>query len=36
LENVNPVWMGAFNEFIREHGLKELIRKGGKFTWTNK
>jgi hypothetical protein len=28
--------MSAFNEFIKEHGLKELIRKGGKFTWTNK
>jgi hypothetical protein len=28
--------MDAFNEFIRDNGLKELIRKGSKYTWTNK
>jgi exonuclease III len=35
-DNVNQVWMDAFNEFIRDNGLKELIRKGSKYTWTNK
>jgi hypothetical protein len=28
--------MEAFNDFIRDNGVKELMRKGGKFTWTNK
>jgi hypothetical protein len=28
--------MDAFNEFMRNNGVEEMIRKGGKFTWTNK
>jgi hypothetical protein len=28
--------MNKFNDFIRDNGVKELIRKGGRFTWTNK
>jgi hypothetical protein len=35
-DNVNHVWMDAFNEFIRDNGVKEMLRKGSKFTWTNK
>jgi hypothetical protein len=34
--NTNQFWMDAFNEFMRNNGVKEMIRKGGKFTWTNK
>jgi exonuclease III len=35
-DNINQVWMDAFNEFIRDNGIKEMLRKGSKFTWTNK
>jgi hypothetical protein len=35
-DNIHPSWMGAFNDFIRDNGLKELVRKGSKFSWTNK
>jgi exonuclease III len=35
-DNVNHVWMDAFNEFIRDNRVKEMLRKGNKFTWTNK
>jgi hypothetical protein len=34
--NVNQTWMTAFNDFIREDGIKEMGRKGCKFTWSNK
>jgi exonuclease III len=35
-ENTDQQWMNKFNGFIRDNGVKELIRKGGRFTWTNK
>jgi hypothetical protein len=35
-DNINQVWMDAFNEFITDNGIKEMLRKGSKFTWTNK
>jgi exonuclease III len=28
--------MDKFNDFIRDNGVKELQRKGGRYTWTNK
>jgi hypothetical protein len=28
--------MDAFNEFINDTRVKELIRKGGRYAWTNK
>jgi hypothetical protein len=28
--------MDKFNDFIRDNGVKELLMKGGRFTWTNK
>jgi hypothetical protein len=28
--------MNAFNEFIRDNGIKEMDRKGCRFTWSNK
>jgi exonuclease III len=34
--NVTQMWMDAFNDFIRDNGIKEMMRKGNKFTWTNK
>jgi exonuclease III len=34
--NVNQFWMNAFNEFIRDNGVKEMDRKGCRFTWSNK
>jgi hypothetical protein len=34
--NVAQMWMDAFNNFIRDNGIKEMMRKGNKFTWTNK
>jgi hypothetical protein len=34
--NVNQFWMSAFNDFIRDNGIKEMDRKGCKYTWTNK
>lgn len=35
-DNLDQGWMDAFNLFIDENGLKEMHRKRGKFTWTNK
>jgi hypothetical protein len=35
-DNVHHTWMEAFNDIIKDNGVKELMRKGGKFTWTNK
>jgi hypothetical protein len=35
-ENTNQQWMDKFTDFNRNSGVKELIRKGGRFTWTNK
>jgi endonuclease/exonuclease/phosphatase family metal-dependent hydrolase len=35
-DNTHHVWMDAFNDFIRDNGVKELMRKGSKFTWTNR
>jgi endonuclease/exonuclease/phosphatase (EEP) superfamily protein YafD len=35
-DNANQLWMNNFNGFIRDNGLKEMHRKGSKFTWTNK
>jgi endonuclease/exonuclease/phosphatase family metal-dependent hydrolase len=35
-DNTHQVWMDAFNDFIRDNGVKELMRKGIKFTWTNR
>jgi hypothetical protein len=35
-ENTDQQWMNKFNGFIWDNGVKELIRKGGRFTWTNK
>jgi exonuclease III len=35
-ENTDQLWMDKFNDFIRDNGVRELIRKGGRFTWTNK
>jgi hypothetical protein len=29
--NIHPGWMGAFNDFIGDSSLKELVRKGSKF-----
>jgi hypothetical protein len=34
--NVNQFWMSAFNDFIRDNGIKEMDRKGCKYTWSNK
>jgi hypothetical protein len=34
--NANQVWMNAFNDFIRDTGIKEMDRKGCKYTWSNK
>jgi endonuclease/exonuclease/phosphatase family metal-dependent hydrolase len=34
--NINHFWMNAFNEFIRDNGIKEMDRKGSKYTWSNK
>jgi hypothetical protein len=34
--NVNQFWMSAFNDFIRDNGIKEMDGKGCKYTWTNK
>jgi hypothetical protein len=34
--NVNQLWMNAFNDFIRDFGIKEMDRKGCKYTWSNK
>jgi exonuclease III len=31
-DNVNHTCVDAFNDFIRDNGVKELMRKGGKFT----
>jgi hypothetical protein len=28
--------MDVFNNFISDNGFKELLRKGNKYTWTNK
>lgn len=28
--------MDLFNKFISDNGIKEMLRKGSKFTWTNK
>lgn len=35
-DNVDQGKMDMFNKFISNTGIKELCRKGGKFTWTNK
>jgi hypothetical protein len=35
-DNTHHVWMDAFNDYIRDNGVKELMRKGCKFTWTNR
>jgi hypothetical protein len=35
-DNVNQLWMDNFNNFIRDIGVKEMQRKGRKFTWSNK
>jgi endonuclease/exonuclease/phosphatase family metal-dependent hydrolase len=34
--NVNQFWMSPFNDFIRDNGIKEMDRKGCKYTWSNK
>ena len=31
-DHVDQEWMDAFNSFIADNGIKELIRKCGKFT----
>jgi hypothetical protein len=31
-DNVNQLWMDNFNSFIKDNGLKEMHRKGSKFT----
>lgn len=35
-ESVDQSKMDMFNNFISETGIKEMTRKGSKFTWTNK
>jgi hypothetical protein len=30
------VWMDMFNNFINDIALMELVRRGSRFTWTNK
>jgi hypothetical protein len=35
-DNVNHLWMDNFNIFIKDNGVKELHRKGSRFTWSNK
>jgi exonuclease III len=35
-DNTSNTWMDNFNNFIRDNGVKEMNRKGSKFTWSNK
>lgn len=35
-DNLDQCWMDAFNDFINDTGVRELLRKGGKYTWSNK
>jgi endonuclease/exonuclease/phosphatase (EEP) superfamily protein YafD len=35
-DNIKQLWMDNFNAFIRDNGVKEMHRKGSKFTWSNK
>jgi hypothetical protein len=29
---LDQCWMDAFNDFINDTGVRELLRKGGKYT----
>jgi hypothetical protein len=35
-DNTNNTWMDNFNNFIRDNSVKEMQRKGSKFTLSNK
>ncbi|OQU88913.1 hypothetical protein SORBI_3002G120601, partial [Sorghum bicolor] len=35
-QNADQGRMDMFNNFISDTGIREMLRKGGKFTWTNK
>lgn len=35
-QNIDQSKLDLFNSFISDAGIKEIIRKGSKFTWTNK
>jgi hypothetical protein len=35
-QHVDQSKMDLFNKFISDNGIKEILRKGNKFTWTNK
>jgi hypothetical protein len=35
-DNYNNNLMNHFNDFIGRHHLREVVRAGSKYTWTNK
>jgi hypothetical protein len=32
----HTIWMDMFNSFINDTAMKEVIRGGSRFTWSNK
>jgi hypothetical protein len=36
MDNVDYKWADMFNYFISYYSLRELIRNGSKYAWTNK
>jgi hypothetical protein len=35
-QNIDQSKLDMFNNFISDARIKEMLRKGSKFTWTNK